>query len=178
MSQINKLLLFTTEIPFIGEVDTLLITITLIVFFVIVVLFSLIITKLNKRRLRILQLAAKPYSTILDSDEECVSKCYERLYRGDIESAIFFLDKAIKIKPEKEERYLVRGNLKYKSGDYEGAMIDFSKTIYLDPKNASAYYQRGLAKKNMGLQADAKNDFDTAIELGFINNNSSENSSY
>lgn len=160
--------LFTIEIPLLGKVETREITIGAITFFILVVFISIIIVKLKKRKLRRIQLAAKPYSTILDSDEECVSKSYERLYRGDIEGAIYFLDKAIKLRPEKEERYIIRGNLKFKTGDYEGALLDFSRTISLNPQNASAYYQRGLANKSLGLEVEAQMDFDAAKKLGYI----------
>lgn len=161
-------LLFTIEIPFLGKVETRDITIGAITFFIFVVFISIVIIKLKKRKLRRIQLAAKPYSTILGSDEECVSKSYERLYRGNIESAIYFLDKAIKLRPEKEDRYIIRGNLKFKTGDYEGALLDFSRTISLNPKNASAHYQRGLANKSLRLETESQIDFDTAKELGYI----------
>ncbi|OGU36014.1 MAG: hypothetical protein A2068_00160 [Ignavibacteria bacterium GWB2_35_6b] len=159
--------LFAIEIPFLGKVETREITIGAITFFILVVFISIIIIKLKKRKLRRIQLAAKPYSTILESDEECVSKSYERLYRGDIEGAIYFLDKAIKFRPEKEDRYIIRGNLKSKTGDYEGALLDFSRTISLNPQNASAYYQRGLANLSLGLVTEAQFDFDRAQELGY-----------
>lgn len=168
MSQIFKLFLLSIEIPLLGKVETKDITIASIIFFVFVVIVFAVVSKLKKRKLRKIQLAAKPYSTILETDEECVSKSYERLYRGDIEGAIFFLDKAIKIRPEKEDRYIIRGNLKFKTGDFEGALIDFSRTIYLNPQNASAHYQRALAKKSLGLFTDAQIDFDTAKELGYV----------
>lgn len=160
--------LFTIEIPFLGKVETREITLASITFFILVVFISILIIKLKKRKLRRIQLAAKPYSTILESDEECVSKSYERLYRGDIEGAIYFLDKAIKLRPEKEDRYIIRGNLKFKTGDYEGALLDFSRTISLNPQNASAYYQRGLANKSLGLEVEAQIDLDTAKKLGYI----------
>lgn len=163
----NYLILSPIEFPFLGKVEITEISIGAVLFFVFTVFISIILRKLKKRKLRRIQLAAKPYSTILDSDEECVSKSYERLYRGDIEGAIYFLDKAIKIRPEKEDRYIIRGNLKSKTGDYEGALLDFSRTISLDPQNASAYYQRGLANLSLGLDTEAQIDFDKAKELGY-----------
>lgn len=159
---------FSINIPFIGTVETKDITIALVLLFVVILFLFMIVLKLNKRKLRRIQLAAKPYSTILETDEELVSKSYERLYKGDIDGAIYFLDKAIKIKPEKEDRYIIRGNLKYKTGDFEGALVDFSRTITLDPNNATAHYQRALAKKSLGLISEAQIDFDAAKELGHI----------
>lgn len=161
------ILFLSIELPLIGTVETKDITIALIVFFVFVLILFKIFGNFKRRKLRRIQLATKPYSTILETDEEFVSKSYERLYRGDIEGAIFYLDKAIKIKPEKEDRYIIRGNLKFKAGDFEGALMDFSRTISLDPNNASAHYQRGLAKKSLGLFTDAQIDFNTAQELGY-----------
>ncbi|KAB2845963.1 MAG: tetratricopeptide repeat protein [Melioribacteraceae bacterium] len=163
----NQLILSPIELPFLGKIEITDISIGAVLFFVFTVVISIILRKLKKRKLRRIQLAAKPYSTILESDEECVSKSYERLYRGDIEGAIYFLDKAIKLRPEKEDRYIIRGNLKSKTGDYESALLDFSRTISLNPQNASAYYQRGLANLSLGLDAEAQIDFEMAKSLGY-----------
>lgn len=162
-----KLFLFIANRPLLGDIEPIILTIILTVSFVLLVIISLMIRYLKRKKLRNIQLAAKPYSTILESDEELVSRSYERLYRNDIAGAIEYLDKAIKIRPEKEDRYIIRGNLKIKSGDFEGAVIDFSRAITLDSKNASAYFQRGQAKKSLGLQSDADIDFASAKEMGY-----------
>lgn len=167
MLLILKLFFPVFVIPILNDFETRDITIILIIFFILVILFSLIIIRKRRKKMNKILLDSKPYSTLLESDEELVSKGYERLYRGDIEGAIQFIDKAIKIRPEKEERYYMRGKLKISIGDYEGAIVDFSKTISLDSRNAYAYYQRGYAKKELGLLTEAHLDMQQAEKLGY-----------
>lgn len=48
---------------------------------------------------------------------------------GDIEGALFELEKAIKLKPKLYYLYLTRGQMKAFSKDYEGAILDIEKSI-------------------------------------------------
>lgn len=87
---------------------------------------------------------------------------------GDIPGAIADYDRAIALKPDKEELeiyYGARGNLKIAHEDFAGAIADCDQYIALQPDSAAMYGIRGAAKIRLGDSAGAIADFSKVIAL-------------
>lgn len=77
------------------------------------------------------------------------------------------ITEAIKIKPENEDSYVIRGKLKLQTKDYYGAISDFTKALTLNPDLGSAYYNRAKAEFEIGDNINAESDFVSATKFGF-----------
>ena len=82
-----------------------------------------------------------------------------------IDDAIKYYDKAIKLNPLFAEAFYNRGLAKSDLSDEEEAIKDYDKAIELNPQYAKAYNNRGVAKSNLGDKEEAIKDYDKAIEL-------------
>jgi tetratricopeptide (TPR) repeat protein len=78
--------------------------------------------------------------------------------------AIEYLNKAIKLRPDFTDAYMVRGLAYADLGQQERAVEDFTKAIRLKP-NAILYNLRGLAYGNQGQYQLAITDYNEAIRL-------------
>jgi len=85
--------------------------------------------------------------------------------KGDLDRAIFDLNRALELNPNIIHAYYNRGNAKQEKGDLKGAISDYDKAIELDPNHISAYINRGAAKQKKGDLDGAISDYDKAIEL-------------
>lgn len=78
-------------------------------------------------------------------------------YLGLLEKAIIFWDKAIEIKPDKDDAWNNRGNTLVYLGRYEQAIASWDKVVEIKPDLEQAWYNRARAYSCLG-------DIDTAIE--------------
>jgi tetratricopeptide (TPR) repeat protein len=83
------------------------------------------------------------------------------------DSALIYVNKAIKIKPDFATAYGNKGSILSTMGDQEGAIQAFTKSIELDPYFAESYYNRGIVKYNLGRRGEACPDLKQAAELGY-----------
>jgi tetratricopeptide (TPR) repeat protein len=84
---------------------------------------------------------------------------------GDKQGAIADFNKAIEIKPDFENAYYGRGNVRFALGDKQGAIADLNKAIDFDPKSAGAYSNRGLARYGLEDKQGAIADLNKAASL-------------
>jgi len=66
--------------------------------------------------------------------------------KGNYQSAITLLDKAIEKKPALKEAYLLKGFCYVDLGQADKAIISYQKLLSIDPKNTSAFYYIGMCK--------------------------------
>ena len=87
------------------------------------------------------------------------------LITGDYERAIVECSKAIELKPDYAEAYLLRGEAYYMNDNYDKAIADCHKAIELKPDYAEAYSTRGVVYGEKGNYDKAITDLNKAIEL-------------
>ena len=85
--------------------------------------------------------------------------------KGNYDSAIIYLNEAIKIEPNSVFAYRLRADAKGKSGDYQGAINDYSKAIEINPKKAYLYDFRAESKQKLGDNESADEDKKKADKL-------------
>ena len=79
------------------------------------------------------------------------------------QKAIEYLSKAIKLQPDNDAAYNIRGNIYGILGQSQQAIDDFSKAIQLNPTNADYFNNRGSIYNKIGHYQQAIKDFDEAI---------------
>ena len=75
------------------------------------------------------------------------------------------LNKAIKLKPDDANAYLIRGYGYTARGIYDQAKKDYDKAIELDPGFADAYEQRGILARKRKIYISAMLDFKNVIRI-------------
>lgn len=79
------------------------------------------------------------------------------------QKAIEYLNKAIKLQPDNDAAYNLRGNIYGALDKRQLAIDDFSKAIQLNPTNADYFNNRGNIYNKLGQYQQAIEDFDKAI---------------
>lgn len=82
-----------------------------------------------------------------------------------VDSALYYLNKAIQLNPELLEVRQTQGLLKLGTGNYEEAIAIFSDIIEQQPGNESAFSSLGLAYESTGDFTAAETAYQKAIEL-------------
>ena len=100
-------------------------------------------------------------STYLDF----IDRGFDKKMLGDYKGAIFEYTQAIRLAPDYDFFYMLRGEAKYSLRQYAAAIADYDTAIRLAPDDALAYHNRGNAKCNLGQHFAAISDYDTAIRL-------------
>ncbi|MDJ0798509.1 MAG: tetratricopeptide repeat protein, partial [Calothrix sp. MO_167.B12] len=83
----------------------------------------------------------------------------------EYEATIASYDKAIAIKPDKDEAWYNRGIALDNLGKYEDAIASYDKAIAIKPDYDSAWYNRGIALGNLGKYEDAIASYDKAVAI-------------
>ncbi len=81
------------------------------------------------------------------------------------DTAMYHLEKAIKLRPNTAGLYINRAYLKYNNDDYDGALDDFDHAIALEPYNTVALFNRGLLETEVSDYDKARADFDRVLSL-------------
>ena len=89
----------------------------------------------------------------------------EAYQRGDYPKAIANYVEAIRLNPDDEWLYYMRGNANLGQGRYDEAITDYDEAIQLLPDFAEAYHWRGRAKHLLKRYDEAITDYDEAIRL-------------
>ena len=92
-----------------------------------------------------------------------IGECHYEL--EEYEKAIENIDDAIKLNPNEDRYFILRGSSKYLSDQYEEAIKDFDEAIKLDPENEYSWDFRGRSKYFSGQKEEAIKDLDKAIKL-------------
>ncbi len=81
------------------------------------------------------------------------------------EEALYHLNTACRLAPNKMEAFLNRGNLLKGQGNQEQAILDYTHVVRLSPDFAKAYLKRGQSFALLGQNLLAKQDFDNCLSL-------------
>lgn len=94
---------------------------------------------------------------------ERISDCYFDL--GDYTQALTYVDKAISMKPDDEDLYLLKGNIYNEMGNQPVAIEQLDKYIEMTPEFYYGYYRRGWFRDEQGDREGAIDDYTMAITL-------------
>ncbi|MGN1155793.1 MAG: tetratricopeptide repeat protein, partial [Agathobacter sp.] len=94
---------------------------------------------------------------------ERIADCYFDL--GDYSQALIQVDKALAMKPDDEDLYLLKGNIYNEMGNYPAAIIQLGKYIEMTPEFYYGYYRRGWFRDEQGDIEGAIDDYTMAIIL-------------
>jgi tetratricopeptide (TPR) repeat protein len=95
--------------------------------------------------------------------------------RGDLDSAMASLSKAIEKNPQMGLAYVARGKLYKDKGDYPKAAGDFEKASSLEPYNFSAHYELGLMYQYLQRFTEAIAAYQRAVEIRPLDPNANMN---
>lgn len=91
---------------------------------------------------------------------------YER-ERTQINNALYYMNKAIKINPTYRNCYYNRGKVLAYLNDFKGALDDFNRSIEKDSSDADSYFCRAMVKVKIKDDNGACEDFYKSAQLGF-----------
>ena len=83
----------------------------------------------------------------------------------DFSTALDFINKAIKIKPNFAEAYNEQGNALNELKKLEEAIKSYNNAININPKYADAYYNKGLVLHELKKLESAVQNYDKAIKI-------------
>jgi tetratricopeptide (TPR) repeat protein len=95
--------------------------------------------------------------------------------RGDLDTAMASLSKAIEKNPQMGLAYVARGKLFKDKGDYQKAAGDFEKASSLEPYNFSAHYELGLMYQYLLRFSEAITAYQRAVEIRPLDPNANMN---
>ncbi len=81
---------------------------------------------------------------IANDTSSLLESAFEKLYEGDPDSAIEYLNKAISLGDTNPGTYSCLGTAYSQKGDQDSAIEYLNKAISLDDKNPSAYFSLGI----------------------------------
>lgn len=94
---------------------------------------------------------------------ERIADCYFDL--GDYSQALIQVDKALAMKSDDEDLYLLKGNIYNEMGNQPAAIIQLDKYIEMTPEFYYGYYRRGWFRDEQGDREGAIDDYTMAITL-------------
>lgn len=94
---------------------------------------------------------------------ERIADCYFDL--GDYAQALVYVDKALAIKPDDEDLYLLKGNIYNEMGNQSAAIEQIDKYIEMAPEFFYGYYRRGWFRDEQDDREGAIDDYTMAITL-------------
>ena len=100
----------------------------------------------------------------LKTISELMTLVMEECKKGNYNSAIIYLNKAIEIDPNDCRFHISRGTIKAKE-NHEEAIEDYTKAIEIDPNNVFAYRLRADSKRKLGDNEGADEDYKKADKL-------------
>ena len=111
--------------------------------------------------------------TLIDEDGQTPEQKAELFYEQALlynfaeqyAKAIASCDKALKIKPDKHEAWLNRGNALGNLGRWEEAIASYDKALEIKPDYHDAWFNRGVALANLGRFEEAIASCDKALEF-------------
>ncbi len=84
---------------------------------------------------------------------------------GNYDSALVFIDAAIRVNPNKSYYYYSRGECYFSKNDFGESIKAYSQAIGLSANYPEAYYKRGLANLQLGKATEAVADFTRTIQI-------------
>lgn len=92
-------------------------------------------------------------------------RSWHKLGGGQFQEIIDWCNKLIKLRPNEDEIYFIRGSNYQRLEKYEQAIKDISEAIIINPDVADYYERRGFSYAMLGIYNEATKDYSKAIEL-------------
>lgn len=86
--------------------------------------------------------------------------------QNDLQSALKYVNKGIKLKPDNAQAYKIRFILYLNTNQDDLALKDAEKLVELGLREADMYYERALIYKKKNLTQKAMEDLNTSIQIG------------
>lgn len=108
---------------------------------------------------------------LFKTDKETIStkgiryKAIEYSKKGEFDSALAEINKAIELNPNCGDSYRIRGVIYSNRGEAEKSMADFNKAIELNPEDYKSYHNRGFYYYKKGELDKAIAEYTKALEL-------------
>ncbi len=85
--------------------------------------------------------------------------------KGDFNSAVADLGKALEMRPKDAGTYLERGLTLARQGKHDASLADLDKAVELDPNSSNAFYGRAVSYEKLGSTDKAFADYQKAADL-------------
>lgn len=85
---------------------------------------------------------------------------------NDLDTALTHIDRAIELKKDGSDLYLVKGNILFRQGKFNEAKQNYGKAVDYDGENGHAYYNRSLVEIKLGDRFAAIEDLKRAAASG------------
>ena len=89
----------------------------------------------------------------------------EQLEAGDFQGSLAYFDKAIEIKADFYEAWLLPGIALYELGRFDEAITSYDKAVEIKPDDHEAWYNRGITLDKLGKFDEAITSYDKAVEI-------------
>ena len=96
---------------------------------------------------------------------ELFSKGSECFKRGDYIDALKYFDNVLKLEPEREDSWFLKGVCLANIGNHSDAILSFNKVVKIDPSNLDAWYYKGRSEIYTGQKKEALKSFDIMLSL-------------
>ncbi|MDJ0845035.1 CHAT domain-containing protein [Crocosphaera sp.] len=106
-----------------------------------------------------------PSQTTTDEVQRLLDQAVEQYQRGEYQEAIASWDKALEIKPDKDEAWYNRGVALNNLGRLEEAIASYDKALEFKPDKDEAWNNRGNALDDLGRLEEAIASYDKALEF-------------
>jgi len=120
------------------------------------------------RRLPLLLIIALTLSAAAfgqQTEESLLKRAFVKALSNDLVGAIADYTAVIKLNPNSDKAYNLRGNHREQNGDVAGSIEDYTSAITLVPKMAVYFGNRANAYSRLGDSKRALADYDSALKL-------------
>jgi tetratricopeptide (TPR) repeat protein len=107
---------------------------------------------------------ARIFNTFMDA-EDLYKQAQESAIRGDHDTAVSYLTKAIDKFPKYSEAYTMMGNCQECLEKNEDAIASYNKALEIDPSQADAWFNKGIVLKKMGRTKESAQCIEKSIDL-------------
>ena len=114
---------------------------------------------------RELALADRLMSDFPDYEEAFLQVANLHYRHGDVITALTYLQKALKINPQRADLYIRLANLSFKKGDLEEAIIHYRQAIRLQPRFPEAHSNMAHALMMLGRREEAIEALEKELEI-------------
>jgi tetratricopeptide (TPR) repeat protein len=107
---------------------------------------------------------ANIFNNYMDA-EDLYKQAQERAIRGDHNTAVNYLTKAIDKFPKYTEAYTMLGNCQECLEKNDDAIASYNKALEIDPSHADAWFNKGMVLKKMGRTKESAQCIEKSIDL-------------
>lgn len=131
------------------------------------VLFEHLLTTKDKSRAQTIEAAI--WKIWIENDDEEIESAMlngiHAMHSGDLNIALVFFDKVVKLQPKFAEGWNKRATVNYLLGNYDNSIEDIARTLWLEPRHFGALSGLGLVNRKIGRIDAAVIAFQNALKI-------------